>query len=300
MRIANRPLRFAVRSLVLGLFCSGMVVAVAGTASATPVEAGYDYRCALPNGHSLPVRAEITAGLPDDLPGRLNSMAYLDEYFIDVDVTLSLDHSVLGGGGGGGLRIDGDSTATLAMTFEGPSGTTTTEAGLTFAPTRVGRGPLSLKAAGGSPALSLRRGGDHTLHPGDLTLTLRPELANGRPLGTITTTCTRAPGQTHVLGSVFVQTIIMERPNHPTDLSVTALTPTSVAMAWKTQPWWYPDLGYEVYLDGTKVAFVQDHHATLTGLIPDTQHRLKIVTRGWFNLLSSPGEGMVFATPPVR
>ncbi|MEV0678615.1 fibronectin type III domain-containing protein [Actinosynnema sp. NPDC050436] len=299
MRSTTKPLRVAIRSLVLGLLCSGLAVATGGTASAAPVTAGYDYLCALPTGQSLPVRADITAGLPDELSWRPNSAAYLDEQFIDVDVALSLDHKALTGGGAG-LRIDGDSTATFTTTFEGPSGPKTAEANLTFAPTRVGRGPLSLKAAGGFPALTLWRGGDHTLHPGDLRLTLRPELANGRPLGTITTTCTRAPGQTHVLGTLFVETIIMERPNRPTGVTMTALTPTSASITWQTQPWWYPDTAYEVYLDGAKVASVHEKSTTVTGLDPDTQHRVKIVTRSYFSLSSSPSQGLVFATPPAR
>lgn len=291
---------------MLGLFCSGAVVAVAGPAAAGPVEAGFDYRCALPNGHSLPVRAQVKGGLPDDT-WKPNSTAYGDYTYIDVDVSLGGDPAVLGNGLsggpgnglGGGLRIDGDSTATLGATFDGPSGTHTAEAGLTFAPTRVGGSGFSLRAAGGFPALMFfRRAGDHVIRLGDLELSLRPELADGRPLGTITTTCTLAPGQGDVLGTLWVEGIIIERPVRPTGLHVTASTPTTVTLAWQSVPWWFETRGHDVYLDGVKVAFVPEKQTTLTGLAPDSQHRVKIVTRDDRGFASSPGQGLVFATPP--
>lgn len=63
-------------------------------------------------------------------------------------------------------------------------------------------------------------------------------------------------------------------------------------------PWWFDTRGYEVYLDGVKVAFTTDK-ATITGLAPDSRHRVKIVTRDVRGFSSPPSQGLVFATPPT-
>ncbi|ONI80696.1 hypothetical protein ALI22I_46455 [Saccharothrix sp. ALI-22-I] len=298
MRNSSRTLRVAIRSLVLALLCSGTIAGATGTASAEPVESVLDYRCAVPHGPSLTVRAQVRGGLPAEGWGFApNTVPNSNYAYIDVDLTLGGDRRALGAGA---VRIDGDSTATLAATFTGPSGTQTADASLTFAPVRLtGWSGAPVQAAGAFTPLFFRQSGDHTIHLGDLKLTLRPERADGTPLGTVGVTCSPVPNQDTSLGSLSVQSVIIERPVRPTELRVTAVTPTSVSLAWHAVPWWFETRDYEVHLDGQRVAYATEKQITLTGLAPDSQHRVKIVHRDLGGFSSVPSQGLVFATPPA-
>ncbi|WP_367129177.1 DUF6801 domain-containing protein [Saccharothrix sp. HUAS TT1] len=296
MRRVAKSRRAVVGAAVVALFCTGALAGSAHTASATPVRSELDYTCAVESGPELVVRAGVTLVLPEE--GMANGdVPYSEPAFIDVDLSLGAERTGLAARGG--VRLDGDSTATLAVGFVGPV-TLESAAVLTFAPTWVtpsGDG-LPLTAAGGLPGLSFARPGDYAIHLGELNLSLRPERADGTPLGTVTATCAPDPAQGS-LGTLTSESSIIEHPVRPSQLRVTGVTPTSASLAWHAVPWWFDTWGYEVYLDGVKVAFATGKQATITGLAPDSQHRVKVVTRDVRGFSSPPSQGLVFATPPA-
>ncbi|XVS67340.1 DUF6801 domain-containing protein [Actinosynnema sp. CA-299493] len=298
MRGARNLRGVVIGTAAVALFCAGVSTGTAHAASGTPVGLALDYTCAVASGPELTVTADVTFVLPDEgMAG--GDVPHYEPAFIDVDLALGGDRAGLAARGG--VRLDGDSTATLAASFTGPV-TVRSEAVLAFAPTWVtaSGGGLPLAAAGGFPALLLQQAGDYAIHLGDLALSLRPERADGTPLGTITATCTPDPAQSALLGTLTSESSIVEHPVRPSRLQVTAVTPTSVSLSWHAVPWWFETWGYEVHLDGVKVAFVTGKQATITGLAPDSQHRVKIVTRDVRSFSSPPSQGLVFATPPVR
>lgn len=292
MRKTGSAARLAVGSLALALFCTGAVTGVAGAA---PVELGLDYTCTTSAGWDVDVRARVVGGLPDDVSGQPNTVPYSELGHLDVDLAVSVGGGALGAFA---VRVDGDSTATLGATFVGPGQTQSALASLSFAPTAVTGADAVLRAAGGFPGLRFNAG-DHAIHLDDLTLSLRPERLDGTPLGTVTATCAHDPAQDDRLGVLRSESIIIERPVRPSQLRVTAVTPTSVSLAWHATPWWFETRGYEVHLDGVQVAFVTEKQATLTGLAPDSQHRVKVVTRDLGGFASGKSPGLVFATPPT-
>ncbi|QFZ19083.1 fibronectin type III domain-containing protein [Saccharothrix syringae] len=285
------PRRVAVGLLALAL----LGVTAPGGASAAPAELGLDYTCATSLGPRVPVRVQVRAGLPDEVSGQPNTVAYYEPAYVDVDLAFGGAAAL----GAAAVRIDGDSTATLGATFTGPGGTQAAEAALTFAPTKVTGGAVP-RAAGGFPALYFHQAGQYAVHLGDLALSLRPERADGTPLGVVTATCSHDPAADDRLATLTSHSIIIERPVRPTQLRVTATTPTSASFSWYSSPWWFETAGYEIYLDDVKVAFVTEKQATLTGLAPDSQHRVKVVTRDVGGFSSTKSQGLVFATPPAR
>ncbi|PSL44579.1 hypothetical protein B0I31_1283 [Saccharothrix carnea] len=297
MRRGRNSRRAVIGAVAVALSCAGMSTGSAHAAPATPVGLELDYTCAVTSGPELVVEADVTFVLPKEgVAG--GDIPYSEPAFIDVDLALGGDRAGLAARGG--VRLDGDSTARLAASFAGPV-TLESEAVLAFAPTWVtasGDG-LPLVAAGGFPELRFDRAGAYAIHLGDLELSLRPERADGTPLGTITATCAPDPAQSGALGTLTSESSIIEHPVRPSRLQVTAVTPTSASLTWHAVPWWFDTWGYEVYLDGAKVAFTTAKQATITGLAPDSQHRVKIVTRDMRGFSSPPSQGLVFATPPT-
>ncbi|NUT48663.1 MAG: fibronectin type III domain-containing protein [Saccharothrix sp.] len=286
-----------VTTAVVALFCTGVATASAHAATPAPVPVALelDYACSVASGPRLTVQADITFVLPKEGMGGAN-IPHFEPAFVDVDLELGGDRAGLAASGG--VRLDGDSTATLATTFTGPE-TVESKATLTFAPTWVtaSGGGLPLTAAGGFPALYLYQPGSYAMNLGALELSLRPERADGTPLGTITATCAPDPGQSHLMGTLISESSIIEHPVRPTELRMTAVTPTTVSLSWYSAPWWYETMGHQVYLDGVSVAFVTGKQATITGLTPDTQHRVKVVTVDRMGYSSPLSQGLVFATP---
>ncbi|HWO65680.1 MAG TPA: hypothetical protein VNO31_37170 [Umezawaea sp.] len=136
-------------------------------------------------------------------------------------------------------------------------------------------------------------------HVDDLALTLRPERADGTPLDTVTASCSHDPAQNDLLGTVWSQAAVFERPPRPGGLRVVSTTPTSVTPAWEASSWWNPTLGYEVYLDGGHIGLVTEKQVTLTGLTPDRQHRAKVVTKDVQGIRSTMSQGLIFTIPPA-
>ncbi|MFE2757371.1 DUF6801 domain-containing protein [Actinosynnema sp. NPDC059335] len=298
MRLDRNLRRAAVGTAVAALLGAGVPTGSAHAAPSRTVGLEVDYTCAVASGPRVAVAADVTFVLPKEgMSG--GDVPHFEAAFIDVDLELDVDRAGLGGHGG--VRLDGDSTATLAASFSGPV-TVQSQAALTFAPTWVSAsgGGLPVTAAGGFPALYLQQAGAYAIDLGDLALSLRPEKADGTPLGTIDATCSPDPAQSRRIGTLTSESSIVEHPVRPSQLRVTAVTPTSVSLAWYATSWWFDTRGYEVYLDGVNVAFVTDKQATITGLAPDAQHRVKIVTRDAYGFSSPPSQGLVFATPPAQ
>ncbi|MFJ6674721.1 DUF6801 domain-containing protein [Actinosynnema sp. NPDC091369] len=295
MRAKWNRYRVTALSLASAVVAAGTLAAAAGPASAATTAVRLDYTCTTSLGPSAQMTVWVVGGLPDDASGP-NSVARHEPAYIDVDLDLRELRPVISLAGG--VRVDGDSTAALGARITGPDGTRTTEAPFTFAPAWVTdvRG-AALRARGAFPVQFLSTAGYYDVHVDDLTLALRPERADGTPLGTVTASCSHDPAQGDLLGTVWSQGIIIERPLRPTALRVVSSTPTSVTLAWEANSWWTPTLGYEVYLDGGHTGLVTEKQVTLTGLTPDTQHRAKVVTKDERGNRSPQSQGLIFTLP---
>nr|WP_176960010.1 fibronectin type III domain-containing protein [Lentzea jiangxiensis] len=239
----------------------------------------------------------VVGGLPDEGAG-LNTVARHEPAYIDVDLDLRELRPVLTMAGG--VRLDADSTATLDAHITGPDGTRTTQASFTVAPTWLTTTQgTAVRAAGSFPVQFLTTQGYYDLHVDDLALTLRPERADGTPIGTVTASCSHDPAQNDLLGTVWSQSAVFERPPRPSGLRMVSTTPTSVTLTWEASSWWNPTLGYEVYLDGGHTGLVTEKQVTLTGLTPDRQHRVKVVTTDVQGIRSTMSQGLIFTMPPA-
>ncbi|MFI9005802.1 DUF6801 domain-containing protein [Actinosynnema sp. NPDC053489] len=282
-------------SLTSALVAAGALAGAAVPASADTTAVRVEYTCTTSAGPTVQLTAWVVGGLPNEGAGA-NSVATNAYTYVDVDLDLRELRPALPVGSG--VRLDGDSTAALDTTITGPDGTRTTRAAFTLAPTWITdvRG-TAVRAAGALPALSFSAPGDHDLHAGDLTLALRPERADGTPLGTVTASCAHDPAQNDVLGTIRAQSANFDRPIRPDALHVVSATPTSVTLAWDARSWWNPTAGYNVYLDGGLVGFFTEKQATIAGLTPDKQHRAKVVTVDVRNSWSNPSQGLIFTLP---
>lgn len=296
MRKNRNPFRTAALSLVSALVAAGTLTAAATPASAGTTWVRMDYTCTTSVGPTAQMTVWVVGGLPDD--AGLNSVSSHETTFIDVDLDLRELRPALSLAGG--VRLDTDSTATLDAHIVGPDGTRDIQASFTVAPiwltTTQG---AAVRAAGAFPHQLLNVPGKYDIHVDDLNLTLRPERADGTPIGTVTASCSHAPDQDDLLGTVTSFGLISERPPRPGGLRVVSSTPTSVTLAWEASGWWNPTLGYDVYLDGGHTGLVTEKQVTLTGLTPDKQHRAKVVTRDVKGVLSAPSPGLIFTIPPA-
>ncbi|MFD0206028.1 MULTISPECIES: fibronectin type III domain-containing protein [Saccharothrix] len=279
------------------LVAAGALTGTAGPASAQTTAVRMDYTCKTSLGPKASLTVWVVGGLPDEGAG-LNTVASHEYTFIDVDLDLRELRPALTFAGG--VRLDGDSTATLDARVVGPDGTRTTRAAFTIAPTWLTTTErTAVRAAGSFPVQQLTIPGYYDLHVDDLALTLRPERADGSPLGTVTASCSHDPAQNDLLGTVWSQSAIFERPPRPGGLRVVSTTPTSVTLAWEASSWWNPTHGYEVYLDGGHTGLVTEKQVTLTGLTPDRQHRAKVVTVDVQGVRSTMSQGLIFTIPPA-
>ncbi|TQM84430.1 hypothetical protein FHX81_6876 [Saccharothrix saharensis] len=295
MRKSRSTFRITGLSLASVLLAAGLSTGAAGPASAQTSAVRMDYTCTTSAGPTVALTVWVVGGLPDDGAGP-NSVSYSSYSYIDVDLDLRELRPALPVGSG--VRLDGDSTATLDAHLTGPDGTRTTRAAFTLAPTWItDTRSAAVRARGAFPAQYLNTPGAYDLHVDDLALTLRPERADGTPLGTITASCSHDPAQNDVVGTIQSQAAHFDRPIRPDALRVVSATPTSVTLAWDARSWWNPTAGYNVYLDGGHVVFATEKQTTITGLTPDTQHRAKVVTVDVRNSWSNPSEGLIFTLP---
>ncbi|WP_330276173.1 fibronectin type III domain-containing protein [Lentzea sp. NBC_00516] len=297
LRRKGNPLRVTALSLLSTLVAVGALTGAATSASAQTTAVRMDYTCTTSLGPSARMTVWVVGGLPDEGAG-LNTVARHEPAYIDVDLDLRELRPVLTMAGG--VRLDTDSTATLDAHITGPDGTRTTQASFTVAPTWLTTTQgTAVRAAGSFPVQFLTTPGYYDLHVDDLALTLRPERADGTPLGTVTASCSHDPAQNDLLGTVWSQSVIFERPPRPSGLRVVSTTPTSVTLAWEASSWWNPTQGYEVYLDGGHTGLVTEKQVTLTGLTPDRQHRAKVVTKDVQGIRSTMSQGLILTIPPA-
>ncbi|MEU4746846.1 fibronectin type III domain-containing protein [Actinosynnema sp. NPDC023658] len=295
MRKKLNRYRVTALSLASALVAAGALVGAASPASAQTTAVRLDYTCTTSLGPSVQLTAWVVGGLPDDGSGP-NSVAAYQPTFIDVDLDLRELRPVVTMAGG--VRLDGDSTATLDARITGPDGTRSTQAPFTFAPTWLTTSQgVAVRASGAFPLQYLSTYGNYDVHVDDLKLSLRPERADGTPIGTVTASCSHDPAQNDLLGTVASQNIIIERPIRPSGLHVVSTTPTSVTLAWEASSWWFPTAGYDVYLDGGHVGFFTEKQATISGLTPDTQHRAKVVNVDTYRIQSTKSQGLIFTLP---
>ncbi|WP_367127639.1 DUF6801 domain-containing protein [Saccharothrix sp. HUAS TT1] len=297
MRAQWKPHRVTALSLASVLVAAGALVGVASPASAGTTAVRMDYTCTTSLGPGARMTVWVVGGLPDAGYGSgQHTVASHEPAFIDVDLDLRELRPVLTFASG--VRLDGDSTATLDARIIGPDGTRTAQAAFTLAPTWLTTTErTAVRAAGAFPVQRLSTPGYYDLRVDDLALTLRPERADGTPLGTVTASCSHDPAQDDLLGTVWSQGVISERPLRPSGLRVVETTPTSVTLAWEASPWWNATLGYDVYLDGGHTGLVTEKQVTLTGLTPDKQHRAKVSTRDVQGLRSTLSQGLIFTLP---
>ncbi|GAA3463957.1 DUF6801 domain-containing protein [Saccharothrix longispora] len=297
MRAKWKPYRVATLSLASALVAAGALAGAAGPASAGTTAVRLDYTCTTSLGPTVEVTAWAVGGLPDDGSGP-NSVPRHQPAFIDVDVYLMELRPVLELADE--VRLDGDSTATLGARITGPDGTRTVEAALTVAPAWVRKSQgASLRTGGAFPVQYLSQEGYYDLHVDGLELVLRPKRADGTSLGTVTASCSHDPAQNDLLGTVWSQGLVSDRPLRPTGLHVVSTTPTSVTLAWEANSWWFPTAGYDVYIDGGNFGRFPGKQATLTGLTPDRLQRAKVVTVDVTGSQSTKSQGLLFTTPPA-
>ncbi|MEV8436098.1 fibronectin type III domain-containing protein [Actinosynnema sp. NPDC051121] len=297
MRKIWNPFRVTALSLTSALVAAGALTGAAAPASAQTTAVRMDYTCTTSLGPTVAMTVWVVGGLPDE-GGGPNTIGSHDYAFIDVDLDMRELRPVLTLAGG--VRLDTDSTAKLDAHITGPDGTRTAQAAFTIAPTWLTTTQgTAVRAAGSFPAQQLNVPGYYDLHVDGLKLALRPERADGTPLGTVTASCSHDPAQNDLLGTVWSQAAIFERPPRPGGLRVVSTTPTSVTLAWEASPWWNPTRGYEVYLDGGNTGLVAEKQVTLTGLTPDRQHRAKVVTVDVQGIRSTMSPGLIFTIPPA-
>ncbi|MGM1062187.1 DUF6801 domain-containing protein [Saccharothrix sp. Mg75] len=295
MRKKWNAFRVTALSLVSTVVAAGALAGAAGTASAQTTAVRMSYACTTSPGPSVELTVWVVGGLPDEGAG-LNTVASHDYAHIDVDLDLRELRPALSFAEG--IRLDGDSTATLDARIVGPDGTRTTRAAFTLAPTWLTTTErTAVRAAGAFPVQRLGTPGSYELRVDDLTLTLRPERADGTSLGTVTASCSHDPAQDDLLGTVLSQGAHFERPPRPSWLQVVSTTPTSVTLSWEGYSWWNPTRGYEVHLDGGNTGLVTEEQVTLTGLTPDRQHRAKVVTVDVQGIRSTFSQGLIFTLP---
>jgi hypothetical protein len=262
MMIPARPALVVAAALAL----SG---AAAGTAAAAGVDVVGSYTCVTSTGRSVPVGVHFGGGLPDDVG--TNGVSYSQYSYVDLDLDIT---SLVSG------RVDGDSTAVVQASAVGPT-TKQVQGHLKFAATQDA--PW-LHAAGGLAPLYLNPAGSYQVRLGTVSMSLRPKASDGSPLPRVDAQCTPNTGDSVLMGSIQSFGLTADRPLRPTDLTVTATTATTATLTWQANRWWFPTAYYQV---------------TLTGLVPDGQYRVKVVTRDTTGSASLKSEGLVFNTGPA-
>jgi len=277
MMIPARPALVVAAALAL----SG---AAAGTAAAAGVDVVGSYTCVTSTGRSVPVGVHFGGGLPDDVG--TNGVSYSQYSYVDLDLDIT---SLVSG------RVDGDSTAVVQASAVGPT-TKQGQGHLKFAATQDA--PW-LHAAGGLAPLYLNPAGSYQVRLGTVSMSLRPKASDGSPLPRVDAQCTPNTGDSVLMGSIQSFGLTADRPLRPTDLTVTATTATTATLTWQANRWWFPTAYYQVYVNDTVVATPVDKQVTLTGLVPDGQYRVKVVTRDTTGSASLKSEGLVFNTGPA-
>ncbi|HEX7305840.1 fibronectin type III domain-containing protein [Lentzea sp.] len=277
MKTAARPALVVAAALAL----SGVT---AGSAAAAGVDVVSSYTCVTSTGQTVPVGVHFGGGLPDDV-GR-NGVSYAQAAFVDLDLDIA---SLVSG------RVDGDSTAVVEAWTTGPD-KKQVQGHLQFAATQD---TPWLHAAGGLDALYLNPAGTYQVRLGAVSMSLRPKASDGSALPPVDARCTPAGGDSVVLGSIQSFGLIADRPLRPYSLAVTSATATTATLTWEAERWWKPTAYYEVYVNDTVVAKPVDKQVTLTGLVPDGQYRVKVVTRDTTGSASLKSAGLVFSTEPA-
>ncbi|MFC7613548.1 fibronectin type III domain-containing protein [Actinokineospora soli] len=111
-------------------------------------------------------------------------------------------------------------------------------------------------------------------------------------------TCAPVPAD-DVLGAMESENLIYEAPITPGNLRATAVTADSVSLEWTSSSWWYETAGHNVLVNGKLAAFEPGKSTTLTGLAPDTQYRIAVVTKDVLGNLSDRSFPVVVTTPPA-
>ncbi|MFD5826529.1 fibronectin type III domain-containing protein [Lentzea sp. NPDC060358] len=256
----------------------------AGTATATGVDVVGSYTCVTSTGRTVPVGVHFGGGLPDDVGP--NGVSYAQPALVDLDLDIT---SLVSG------RVDDDSTAVVEAWTTGPD-KKQTQGHLRFAATRD---TPWLHAAGGLDALYLNPAGTYRIHLGAVSMSLRPKAADGSALPAVDARCTPSTGDSLVLGSLQSFGLIADRPLRPYSLAVVSATATTATLTWEANRWWNPTAYYEVYVNDTVVAKPVDKQVVLTGLVPDGQYRVKVVTRDTTGSASLKSAGLVFSTSPA-
>ena len=255
-----------------------LVVAGAAAASAEPVGLELEYDC----GAAGKVQVRVDSVLPD-------WVSYIRAYYPVVDVEIR-------GLTIPGARVDGDSAVSLTTRWAGPKGERTVTATMPVAPAAV---PGTVRAAGWFPEQGVWDTGDYVIHLDELRLSLAPENADGSSAGARTeVACTHSAADA-VLGTLTSENLIYELPLTPSGLTATAVTATSVALEWQSSPWWYETAGHNIYVNGKMVEFVPGKSTTLTGLTPDSQHRIAVATKDVMGIVSERSVPVVVNTPPA-
>ena len=158
---------------------------------------------------------------------------------------------------------------------------------------------LIVNAAGTAPALQFDQPGTATLSVHDLVLTMTPRRADGTEtgLGTFTSDCTPATGQTTVLHTFTVKPVgDTTPPTKPGTPAAGEITETSIALSWAASTDEVGVTGYDILSGGTVVKSVTGASAVVDGLTANTEYTFTVVAKDAANNKSAASDPVTART----
>lgn len=247
--------------------------ALGSAAQAAPVSIKLNYSCNFPLMVPQPLELTINSDIPTTVP----RFTLGEPFKFDATAKVSAEAAH-------GLRaldsatIEGTADAAATLTF--PDGFVMDVA----VPTDITKrdipasGGFDTNAVGETPALNFEDLGKHELRVGDLTLNLKPRLADGGLTGLeeFQTECFLKPGQDNLLTTINVVAAgDNEIPSTPAGLNGST-TDTGATLSWSPSTDDVGVTGYEVYRDGALATTVTGTTASITGLTPGTTYNFKV------------------------
>jgi chitodextrinase len=175
--------------------------------------------------------------------------------------------------------------------------------------------PLTLVARGTAPSLTFADAGTAKIDVSDIDLHLLLKKSDGTPVGaalgngpgsvddgdpnTNDVKCVADAGQPLTLATITVNPPAVDNPpTAPGQPSVSNVAQTSADVSWAASTDDKGVAGYEVYLDGTKVADASGTSTSLTGLTPDTTYSVTVKAKDTAGQLSTASAAASFHTQP--
>ncbi len=172
--------------------------------------------------------------------------------------------------------------------------------------------PLVLTARGTSPSLTFQQAGTAKIDISDIDLHLLLKKSDGSVVGaalgngpgsvddgdpnTNDVKCIADAGQPLTLATITVADAVDNPPTIPGKPSVSNVAETSADVSWAASTDDKGVAGYEVYVDGNKVADTTATNASLTGLDPSTTYSVTVKAKDTKGQLSDASPATSFTT----